>query len=166
MDLARRQLEELLRSTPDGAAALARNRSFLPRTLGWALRQKAKGGARILRTYLKLANKAQRLARAEVARLRRAAQVLNMEDKHKPLILAAARGGKSRDEIDRLTRRFDLDLDKRVRAYSRGMKQKLGLIQALMHRPQLLILDEPTVSLDPLIREVLYEELHNVTADG
>ncbi|MBU0616365.1 MAG: ABC transporter ATP-binding protein, partial [Planctomycetes bacterium] len=80
--------------------------------------------------------------------------------------LDAARGGKSRDEINRLTRRFDLDLDKRVRAYSRGMKQKLGLIQALMHRPQLLILDEPTVSLDPLIREVLYEELHDVTADG
>jgi len=80
--------------------------------------------------------------------------------------LDAARGGKSRDEINRLTRCFDLDLDKRVRAYSRGMKQKLGLIQALMHRPQLLILDEPTVSLDPLIREVLYEELHDVTADG
>jgi ABC-2 type transport system ATP-binding protein len=78
----------------------------------------------------------------------------------------AARGGKSRDEINRLTHRFDLDLDKRVRDYSRGMKQKLGLIQSLMHRPQLLILDEPTVSLDPLIREVLYEELREVTADG
>jgi ABC-2 type transport system ATP-binding protein len=79
---------------------------------------------------------------------------------------AAARGGVSRDEIRRLTRRFDLDPDKRVRDYSRGMKQKLGLIQALMHRPKLLILDEPTVSLDPLIREVLYEELQDVTADG
>jgi ABC-2 type transport system ATP-binding protein len=80
--------------------------------------------------------------------------------------LAAARGGESRNEISRLTRRFDLDLDKRVRDCSRGMKQKLGLIQALMHRPQLLILDEPTVALDPLIREVLYEELRAVTADG
>ncbi|MFQ5804854.1 MAG: ABC transporter ATP-binding protein [Phycisphaerae bacterium] len=80
--------------------------------------------------------------------------------------LNAARGASSHNEIKRLTRRFDLDLDKRVRDYSRGMKQKLGLIQALMHRPQLLILDEPTVSLDPLIREVLYEELRNVTAEG
>jgi ABC-2 type transport system ATP-binding protein len=80
--------------------------------------------------------------------------------------LDAARGNTSADEIDRLTERFDLDLDKRVRDYSRGMKQKLGLIQALMHRPRLLILDEPTISLDPLIREVLYDELRNVTADG
>ncbi len=69
-------------------------------------------------------------------------------------------------EIDRLTQRFDLELDKRVRAYSRGMKQKLGLIAALMHRPRLLILDEPTTSLDPLVREVLYEELRRVAADG
>ena len=80
--------------------------------------------------------------------------------------LAAARGGTSLHEIDRLTRRFDLDPDKRVCDYSRGMKQKLGLIQALMHRPQLLILDEPTVALHPLIREVLYEELGDATADG
>jgi ABC-2 type transport system ATP-binding protein len=80
--------------------------------------------------------------------------------------LDAARGSASRDEIKRLTERFDLELDKRVRDYSRGMKQKLGLIQALMHRPKLLILDEPTVSLDPLIREVLYEELRNVAAEG
>jgi ABC-2 type transport system ATP-binding protein len=80
--------------------------------------------------------------------------------------LDAARGGNSGDEIKRLTRRFDLDLDKRVRDYSRGMKQKLGLIQALMHRPRLLILDEPTIALDPLIRELLYEELRNITADA
>ena len=46
------------------------------------------------------------------------------------------------------------------------MKQKLGLIQALMHRPQLLILDEPTTGLDPLIRGVLYAELRAVTAEG
>jgi len=80
--------------------------------------------------------------------------------------LDAARGRNSRGEIRRLVKRFDLDLDKRVRDYSRGMKQKLGLIQALMHRPRLLILDEPTIALDPLIRELIYQELRDVTADG
>jgi ABC-2 type transport system ATP-binding protein len=80
--------------------------------------------------------------------------------------LDRARGNTSGSEIQRLTKRLDLDLDRRVRDYSRGMKQKLGLIQALMHRPQLLILDEPTTSLDPLIREALYEELRQATAEG
>ncbi len=80
--------------------------------------------------------------------------------------LDAARRTRADAEIRRLTERFDLDLDKRVRQYSRGMKQKLGLIQALMHRPALLILDEPTTALDPLMREQLYAELRDVAADG
>jgi ABC-2 type transport system ATP-binding protein len=80
--------------------------------------------------------------------------------------LDGVRGGRSRDEIKRLADALDLDLAKRVRDYSRGMKQKLGLIQALMHRPQVLILDEPTVSLDPLVRETLFAELRRVAADG
>ncbi|MCX4690282.1 ABC transporter ATP-binding protein [Kitasatospora purpeofusca] len=51
------------------------------------------------------------------------------------------------------------DLDKRVAAYSRGMKQKLGLVQALQHRPSLSVLDEPTEGLDPLVQEVFFELL-------
>lgn len=78
----------------------------------------------------------------------------------------AARGSRAGPELPRLVERLDLDLDKRVRDYSRGMKQKLGLIAALMHRPQLLILDEPTTSLDPLMREVLYEELRQTVAES
>lgn len=70
------------------------------------------------------------------------------------------------DEVRRLTEVLDLDLDRRVREYSRGMKQKLGLIVALMHRPRVLILDEPTTALDPLIRARLYEELRSVVAGG
>lgn len=81
-------------------------------------------------------------------------------------MLDAARGGRCGGEIRRLQRVFDLDLDKRVRSYSRGMKQKLGLIQALMHRPRLLILDEPTTALDPLIREALYCEIRATADDG
>lgn len=80
--------------------------------------------------------------------------------------LNAARGGRSMPEAQRLARRFELDLEKRIRAYSRGMKQKLGLIQAMMHRPRLLILDEPTTALDPLVRQVFFEELREVAAAG
>jgi ABC-2 type transport system ATP-binding protein len=77
-----------------------------------------------------------------------------------------ARGGRASGEIARLAERFQLGLDQRVRKYSRGMKQKLGLIQAMMHRPAVLILDEPTIALDPLMRQVLYEELRSTAADG
>jgi ABC-2 type transport system ATP-binding protein len=80
--------------------------------------------------------------------------------------LDAARGHRAGPELPRLVARLDLDLSRRVRDYSRGMKQKLGLIAALMHRPKLLILDEPTTSLDPLVREVVYDELRRIAADG
>ena len=77
-----------------------------------------------------------------------------------------ARIGGSAGEIERLRGRFDLNLDRRIRAYSRGMKQKLGLIQAMLHRPKLLILDEPTTALDPLVQQTLYEELRAVANEG
>jgi ABC-2 type transport system ATP-binding protein len=77
-----------------------------------------------------------------------------------------ARGGRGDGEIRRLCDRFDLNAQRRIRDYSRGMKQKLGLIQALMHRPELMILDEPGSALDPLIHQVLYEELRAAAAEG
>jgi ABC-2 type transport system ATP-binding protein len=76
------------------------------------------------------------------------------------------RGTHSRPEMNRLAAAFDLDLNVYVRNCSRGMKQKIGLIQALMHAPELLILDEPTMALDPLVRDVLHEELRDVAAQG
>ncbi len=58
--------------------------------------------------------------------------------------------------VQQLVERLDLDTKRPVRNLSRGNKQKVGLILALMHRPELLILDEPTTGLDPLMqREVL-----------
>lgn len=54
--------------------------------------------------------------------------------------------------IDELAERLGLDLTRPVRTLSRGNKQKLGLVQAFMHRPDLLVLDEPTSGLDPLVQ--------------
>jgi ABC-2 type transport system ATP-binding protein len=65
--------------------------------------------------------------------------------------LAGAAGG--------LAERLDLDTDVRVRAMSRGMRQKLGLILALAHAPRVLVLDEPTASLDPIVQETLAQIL-------
>lgn len=54
--------------------------------------------------------------------------------------------------IEQLAERLGLDLSRPVRTLSKGNKQKLGLVQAFMHRPDLLVLDEPTSGLDPLVQ--------------
>lgn len=66
----------------------------------------------------------------------------------------------------RLADEFDLDLDVRVRTMSSGMRQKLGLILALAHRPKLLVLDEPTTGLDPLMQDALRNHLRTLAAAG
>lgn len=70
------------------------------------------------------------------------------------------------DWLQTLCERLDFDPGKRVSAYSRGNRQKLGLIQALMHRPELLVLDEPTSGLDPLVQHALWETLEEMAAEG
>jgi len=67
---------------------------------------------------------------------------------------------------ERLARRLDLDLDRRIKELSRGNRQKVGLVQAFMHEPDLLVLDEPTSGLDPLVQETFYELVEEATRRG
>ncbi|WP_298816413.1 ABC transporter ATP-binding protein [Chloroflexus sp.] len=68
--------------------------------------------------------------------------------------------------LQQLCWQLELDLDRPMRAYSRGNKQKVGLIAALMFRPQLLILDEPTGGLDPLAQQVVIELVRAAREEG
>ena len=66
--------------------------------------------------------------------------------------LANLRGGFGSERIVPLAERFGLDLDRPIRGLSKGNKQKVGVVQAFMHAPELLILDEPSSGLDPLLQ--------------
>jgi ABC-2 type transport system ATP-binding protein len=73
--------------------------------------------------------------------------------------LGGMRGGANPKTVRGLAERLDLDLNRRFREYSSGNKQKLGILLAFMHAPELLILDEPTSGLDPLIQQEFYSLL-------
>ncbi|GIV00732.1 MAG: ABC transporter [Actinomycetota bacterium] len=80
--------------------------------------------------------------------------------------LASLRGGVPAERVAELAERLDVDLSARIRTLSHGNRQKIGLIQAFMHRPELLILDEPTQGLDPLIQHEFYRLIEETRADG
>jgi len=79
---------------------------------------------------------------------------------------ANLRGGFDRRYAGELVERLGLDPSRRFREYSKGNKQKVGLICALQHRPELLILDEPTAGLDPLVQQTFNELLFEAKAQG
>jgi ABC-2 type transport system ATP-binding protein len=75
----------------------------------------------------------------------------------------------SRGYLDELLKRFDVsdvDLARRLREQSHGMKQKIGIIQALMGRAPVLILDEPTAGLDPMMVQAFRETLEGLKTTG
>lgn len=80
--------------------------------------------------------------------------------------LASLRDVTDLTEAHRVADLLDLDLSRTIRSYSSGNRQKLGLAQAFLHRPELLILDEPTNGLDPLIQQAFYSLIAEVAAEG
>lgn len=77
------------------------------------------------------------------------------------------RGGIARTgRAQELAERLELDLTLQIKNLSHGNKQKIGLIQALMHDPELILLDEPTTGLDPLIQRELLRILHEASEAG
>ena len=79
---------------------------------------------------------------------------------------ASLRGGVDWSYVDRLAERLSSDLSLRIGSLSRGNRQKIGLIQAFMHKPELIFMDEPTSGLDPLIQQEFYAIVEEVKAAG
>jgi ABC-2 type transport system ATP-binding protein len=79
---------------------------------------------------------------------------------------ANLRGGVDPAYQASLVERFELDTGKRFKEYSKGNKQKVGVIVALQHKPELLVLDEPTAGLDPLIQQTFFATLGEAVAGG
>ncbi|MFV1970907.1 MAG: ABC transporter ATP-binding protein [Acidimicrobiia bacterium] len=82
------------------------------------------------------------------------------------LYFANLRKMDTRKRVEELASRFELDLDRRIKDYSSGNRQKVGLVNALMHDAELLILDEPTGGLDPLMQQEFHELLEEVRDEG
>jgi len=80
--------------------------------------------------------------------------------------LSNLRGGVDQKFVRELVERLGFDPRKKFREYSRGNKQKLGLVQAFMHKPRFFILDEPTSGLDPLNQQEFYKMVAEVHAEG
>jgi ABC-2 type transport system ATP-binding protein len=79
---------------------------------------------------------------------------------------ANLRGGVDGAYQAELIQRLDVDPSRKFKEYSKGNKQKVGLIVALQHRPDLLILDEPTSGLDPLVQQTFFEIIREAKSDG
>jgi ABC-2 type transport system ATP-binding protein len=79
---------------------------------------------------------------------------------------ANLRGGVDKLYQADLIARLDIDPSRKFREYSKGNKQKIGLVIALQHRPDLLLLDEPTSGLDPLMQQEFYGVIREAKAEG
>lgn len=79
---------------------------------------------------------------------------------------AAISGPVKPGRVQELADRLELDLDRQARSLSKGNKQKLGLLQAFMHDPELLVLDEPTSGLDPLVQQKFHAMVREAVGAG
>jgi ABC-2 type transport system ATP-binding protein len=68
--------------------------------------------------------------------------------------------------LDELLHVFEIPSDRIIKEYSKGMKQKLGIVQAFMNDPEIVIMDEPTSGLDPLLQQSFYEFLKKEKTKG
>ena len=78
----------------------------------------------------------------------------------------ALHGGFEQARVKDITERLDLDLGLKYRQYSTGNKRKLGILLAFMHRPRILVLDEPSSGLDPLNQQELFRLVQEAQAAG
>ncbi len=78
----------------------------------------------------------------------------------------SGRGARHRDWLCSQLHLLDEELRRPIRALSRGTKQKIAIVQALQHDPDLIILDEPTSGLDPLSQEAFFDVLHDLRDQG
>jgi ABC-2 type transport system ATP-binding protein len=81
-------------------------------------------------------------------------------------LLANLRGGVDLTRVQRLADRLQLDLARQYRDYSHGNKQKVLLVQAFMHEPKLLVLDEPTLGLDPVVQLEFRQVVREAVSGG
>lgn len=81
-------------------------------------------------------------------------------------LLMKLHGGGDRQKRDELVERFELDVTKKAKTYSKGNRQKVGLIAALSTNAELLVFDEPTAGLDPLMEMVFQEEVEKLKKQG
>lgn len=79
---------------------------------------------------------------------------------------AHLRGHEGEGLFSGLAERLGLELDRPIKSLSKGNRQKVGLVQALMGDPELLVLDEPTSGLDPLVQQVVQGELRRAATEG
>jgi len=80
--------------------------------------------------------------------------------------VAGVRGVRDRKLCDQLVERFEVVLDRPSRTLSKGNRQKIGIVLAFLHRPELLILDEPTTGLDPLMQREFHQLLRETVSEG
>ncbi|MCD1293677.1 ABC transporter ATP-binding protein [Methanocella sp. CWC-04] len=90
----------------------------------------------------------------------------NMTGKRFLEYFGSIRGRYDEDKVRDLSARFDIGLDRKMKEYSKGMRQKVALIQAFMNDPDLIIMDEATSGLDPLVQQTFNDVVKEEVRDG